>query len=322
MTTRESFKSLFYLFSGKPDSKLKILNRPVTIELKDLIELNDQVVDKLKLHNIEASISNCTLKLGKSNFLEFGSWLEFQSYNFKIQDQTKEIIIHWDFLVTLNDFKVPQRHTLTVRLSLSPNPKEVFQLMISDDNNDESFESRFGLCIARVNFISHRLADELLDVVEKWNVCLDNPFLPVQWFLKMKDHKKNIARIVHHSTHTTAVLFLLFSINLFFTNMNETATTREIAMATQILFGSIMLSKLSSTISNFLANKTYFSIDEYGSFSPFNITNGDEKHLKKIKINNNYKIRIFLFNALFAFFLNAAAGIAVCYIWSKYLGQN
>ena len=38
---KEQLKSLFYLFAGKPDSRIKVFNKPIFIERDDIIELND-----------------------------------------------------------------------------------------------------------------------------------------------------------------------------------------------------------------------------------------------------------------------------------------
>ena len=50
---KEAFKAMFYLFAGKPDSKVKMMNRRVTIAPDDLQDLNRKITDKLKLHNID-----------------------------------------------------------------------------------------------------------------------------------------------------------------------------------------------------------------------------------------------------------------------------
>jgi hypothetical protein len=44
---KEAFKAMFYLFAGKPDSKVKMMNRRVIIKFDDLQDLNVKIVEAL-----------------------------------------------------------------------------------------------------------------------------------------------------------------------------------------------------------------------------------------------------------------------------------
>ena len=55
---KEAFKAMFYMFTGKPDSQLKVFDNPVIITPNDLIELNTDICDKLTNHHVTATITH------------------------------------------------------------------------------------------------------------------------------------------------------------------------------------------------------------------------------------------------------------------------
>ena len=59
-------------------------------------------VDKLKLHRIDQSISTAVIKFEKEESVEFGTWAELESYDFKVPYVTQEVMLRWDFLLQLN----------------------------------------------------------------------------------------------------------------------------------------------------------------------------------------------------------------------------
>ena len=99
---KEAFKAMFYLFAGKPDSEVKIFNRRVIITPDDLNDLNLKITDKLKLHSIDHSVSTAVIKFDKEKSIEFGTWAELESYDFKVPYVTKEISLRWDFIKAIS----------------------------------------------------------------------------------------------------------------------------------------------------------------------------------------------------------------------------
>src|SRR5688572_16467377 len=98
---KESLKALFYLFAGKPDSVVKVFNKPVLIAPDDLAELNGRVQEKLQQHHIEAVIPSVSVRYDKNVIKEFGTWAEFESHRWTGPEVTEELAIRWDFMVKL-----------------------------------------------------------------------------------------------------------------------------------------------------------------------------------------------------------------------------
>ena len=315
---KEAFKAMFYLFAGKPDSKVKMMNRRVIITTEDLKDLNRKITDKLKLHHIDQSVSTAVVKFDKEESVEFGTWAELEGYDFKVPYITQEISLRWDFLIKLPSYAAAQRHTLTVRLASRPSPKDVFQIIFSQDPDDESeIETKLGLCMARVDFISHRLADELIDVVEEWNNSLRQPPSACDWFCKLEKFDNLIARTIHYSVPflTTALSFVLLGVLL--PNSTAQITTNEIIICSRWLLVSLLVLYAIINLSRYLASSCYRALNEYGMFVPFQITRGDENRIQKIDKGNRKKMISFFVNSGVAIALNIAAGIIVWILLPK-----
>lgn len=307
---KEAFKAMFYMFAGKPDSKVKMMNRHVTITPEDILDLNTKITDKLKLHNIDQSITTALIKFSKEESIEFGTWAEFKDYDFKIPYVTEEISLRWDFLIKLPVYAVAQRHTLTVRLSSKPNPKDVIQLIFSQDPDDDSdIETKLGLCMARVDFISHRLADELISVVVEWNNSLRQPVSACNWFCNLEKHGNLLARGIHYSLPIMFAVVSLFSLNTILPSQSNNVTVNDLANCSKWLLIAIIGLYISINYGKYLASKCFMALSNYGMFVPFQITRGDENRNLKNEKSNKKKIYSFFLNGGIALTLNVAAGI-------------
>jgi hypothetical protein len=315
---KEAFKAMFYLFAGKPDSKVKILNRRVIVKAEDIQDLNYKITDKLKLHLIDQSVSSAVIKFDKEKTIEFGTWAELQSYDFKLPYVTQEIFLKWDFLIKLPAYAAAQRHTLTVRLSTKPNPKDVLQAILSQDSDDASeLETKLGLCITRVDFISHRLADELIDVVVEWNNSLLQPDSACGWFCKLEKWDKWIARVIHYSIPILTSILALVLLGFVMPKNGGPITSSSMIYSFRWLLISILCLYVMINLSEHLANESFSAINEYGMFAPFLITRGDENQVRKIEKRNKKKIIGFFVNSGIALFLNIVAGLATCFLLPK-----
>ncbi len=74
---KDAFRAMFYLFAGKPDSKHQSFKGKVTVAPNDLVDLNNRIQDKFKLHSISQVITTLSLSLDKNQTLDFGTWAEF-----------------------------------------------------------------------------------------------------------------------------------------------------------------------------------------------------------------------------------------------------
>ena len=206
-------------------------------------------------------------------------------------------------------YAAAQRHTLTVRLSSKPNPKEIFQIILSQDPDDADIESKLGLCMARVDFISHRLADELIDVVEEWNESLKQPDSACNWFCKLEKYANMIARIIHYSIPLFTTALAVALLGVFFQDPSSPITNKEIIFCSRWLLISIISLYAFINCGKYLASKCFVALKEYGMFVPFHMTRGDQNRIQKIEKSNNKKIVSFFVNSGIAIILNLVAGI-------------
>jgi len=311
---KEAFKAMFYLFAGRPDSKTKLFRRKVSVTPDELYYINDMIAEKLKLHQIDQVVTTATIKFSRQEILQFGTWAEFRDFNWRIAHVTQEVSVRWDFMIKIDDYGVPQRHTLVMKLSGAPNPRDIFQMLMSQDIDDDDIEGKLGMCVARVDFISHRLADELIDVIAKWNESLKESPSTGNWFVELDKYDTLIARSINFSI---PIMFALVAV--LFAAMLIPAT--DDSLTAQIYLNGLrwlLISGLSlfviTRLSKYLAGKCYSAINEYGTFTPFQLTNGDRNLLEKHKKTNNSKIRAFAFNCGSAIILNILAGIAVYHL--------
>ncbi len=315
---KDAFKAMFYLFAGKPDSKVKMFNRRIILSPDDIQDLNTKITDKLKLHNVDQSISTAVIKFDKEESVEFGTWTELENFDFKIPYTTQEVSLRWDFRIKLDAYAVAQRHTLTVRLSKAPNPKDFLQMILSQDPDDESeLETKLGLCMVRVDFISHRLADELIDVVEEWNKSLYQPPSECGWFCKLEKFDTAISRTVHFSIPSIMTAFSFVLLEKLLPDSSSVITTNEILIASRWLLLSILFLIGFNSFGKYLARKCFMAINEYGAYIPFRLTRGDENRVQKIDQKNRKKVTSFIINSGIALILNIMAGIAVWYMLPK-----
>lgn len=73
------FKSLYYLIKGKRDTDIKLFTDHKQFSFSDIVELNDKVYRKLKLHELITDIVNVTVGLDNKKIKTFGNWTEFRN---------------------------------------------------------------------------------------------------------------------------------------------------------------------------------------------------------------------------------------------------
>ena len=311
----DDLRAMFHLLAGKPDSKIKLLHRPIFVTADDIVDINRKVFEKLNLHHTGNVVVSATLKFNKEESIQFGTWPEFQCFDWKIPRETEELSLRWDFLLDLQNSSTPRRHTLTVRISKAPRPRDFIQMVLSQDpDEDDDIQGRFAFCVVRVDFISHRLADELIDVVQSWNESLLQPDAAHGWFARLERWDQWIARAVHYSV-PVFICWLAIAVlkHLVPTHPGPigTETLRLIAEWTLL---SILILYVTSGFSRFLASKCFQAVNQYGIFVPFKLTNGDQRRLERYALKNRKCIRTVCISAGGAFVLNVLAGIVTFWL--------
>lgn len=308
---KEAFKAMFYMYAGKPDSIVKMFEKKIIVTVDDIIDLNRRVVGKLKLHNIDQCVSTANVKFDKGESVSFGTWVEFETHDWKVARITGEVSVRWDFMIQLAGYKQTQRHTLTVRLSASPRPIDILQsVLMKDPDEDIDIESKWAMCIARVDFISHLLGDELIDVVARWNESLSQPHVQKGWFSWVKKNFHYFAPLVRFSIPVGISTVLLSYLDvLFHVDHNAVVRVGDLLCMGRWLLVSAVAIYFSARFAYYLAGKCYMSVNEYGAVMPFLLTRGDENYAREAQLKNKSKIKSFFFNIGVAFIVNVVAGV-------------
>lgn len=306
---KEAFKAMFYMFAGKPDSRVKLFKRRVVVQHEDIRDLSRKIADKLKLHQIDQIVGTAIVRFDKEESLEFGTWAEFESFDWKTPYVTQSVSLKWDFMIKLPMYGTEQRHTLTVRLSATPRPNDVFQMIMSQDPDEEEVDDKIGLCVARVDFISHRLADELIRVVEEWNSMLRQPASACGWFCKLEAIDKWIARVIHYTMPILVTALACTWLGRVVTPSGNPASASDMATLVRWLLISILALYCSIRFSHYLASRCYSAINAYGAYIPFMLTRGDSNRADELQGRNRNQIFLFGLNCSIALLINITSAI-------------
>lgn len=219
----------------------------------------------------------------------FASWKEFMEYSFIENETISHVVLSWNFNALFPDYKFPQTHKLTVKISNKVSANELLQMMLSgelDEVND--LDTNMYPIYAKVSFINRSLGDELVDAVGYWVEGLEeNDLQKNKIALIMKKHKKIISNLIEHITFiflTTNILFLflnfLDSLNISIVGQINLFQLKRIFISAIIVLITLYMAK---SISFFFGKSLYQSLGKYGQSYVFDITKGDFKKAKKLK---------------------------------------
>ncbi|WP_335072540.1 hypothetical protein [Nostoc sp.] len=276
----DDLKSLFYQLNAKPDTEIRLLPGKKTLELADIININEQIQTKLRNHDVSASIGAINFILSNKKIKDYSTWAEFERENWNtINERIQTVTIHWDFVIKLPHYNLPQRHSIKLRLGNYIPPKDMFQLILTSDNIQELIEARSS-SVCKVDFINNIIAIELLNVVSNWYEGLrDSPESSfVHSFFKKQG--KFLSEIIRYASTIVLLMIVCQYSNYLFPILG---IKEEISVETLqklfIFLAAIFLTGLFSgfKIENFI-DKRVNRFEEYPSFS---ITRGDGKALEE-----------------------------------------
>ena len=258
--------------------------------------------------------------------LDFGTWAEFVSHDWRDPSAVKELTIRWDFLIKIEAYAQPQRHTLTVNFKTGMNPAALLRIVLDAVNAPQEIDmsKMFSGCVARVDFISHALADELLALVGKWHSTLPKGESVGTFLEKCEKNDKLIANLIKYSLPISAsviVYFVLLYLSSFY-QLNSILTVKIMRDFCLWIFGTFILLWAASKTGKFIANRTYQAITFYGAHHTFRFTSGDIELMKKLEEKNKKTASRFIFSICETVILHIFAGLIVYYLSRKTLIQN
>jgi hypothetical protein len=287
-----NIKALISKKSGKSDMLGKVYNKPIMVTLNSLGILKKEIEERLLQNQIESMIYEIEVTIEKGANYTFGSWDDFLSHRWDFESKTiKSLRLNWDFVIKFPNFDIPQRHSLTVKISSEANPSDVFRAIIQGSLDDsENFEVSTSLILCTVDFINDTLAEDLLDRIEKW--------------IEICDKHDNIGKFRS----------FLFKNKLLFAHLSEITIcflcSSIVFIAYSLLRQQIIISVNTVIIAVFITLPTIKAINmwahSFGSviynkcsqqmqFRVFNITSGDKRESSKECSKKDFKREFFCF---------------------------
>lgn len=301
----DEFKSVFYQLNAKPDTQICLLRGKKNLGLSDIRNINERISAKLKNHDVVAEIATINFVLSKRKIKDYSTWAEFERENWNtVNEKVRTLTIKWDVAIKLPQYKLPQRHSLKVRIGTEIPPKDIFQLMFTSDDITELMEARTP-SICKVDFVNDILADELVSIVSNWHEGLhDLPdSSPVNTFLTKRG--KLLSEIVRYS-FPVALLSISYQYYDYFMpllGVQEQIVLKDIEVLLIILVAIFLTGTfLGFKLERFIDER----INKFEEYPIFSITRGDVKAVEEFeKTNKN------LTNQIIARFLWVLFGLAI-----------
>lgn len=292
--------AILSLLHGKADSNCKIFKKPILVDKLNLQNLNQDIINKLNLHQVSDIVTNIDVSFANRHLLTFKSWNDFAEHDFAMDNsKIQSIVLQWDFFIKLDHYQMPQRHTLNVRIASTPKPSDIFKVLISGGFDEEhDIDIQGSTMIARVDFINNTLAEELLNVVSKWNELCDVAYTTQDKFRQFLFTNRTLL------ANLTEFFFMLSLVSAVGILMKLFEFGKSIELNSEVFLFLVLLSIPVSTlfkdIGRHFGKKMYNKLDDVIEVHVFNISKGDIKMIEKIKRTSQYKKEIigFIVNIL------------------------
>jgi len=314
----DTCRALFYLFTGRPDSKTQIFARRIILTPNDVSILDRKIIEKLQNHDISEVITSIILRFKNRRIVDFGSIERYQEFDWHVPERLEQLTIKWDFLVKLPHYLAPQRHTLSVKVSPFLRPIDLMRAVFSSDPDElDSSQVENAVCTARVDFLNHILADELLNIVDTWNDSVRRHPKPGDWLNKLESYDEYFMRGFQYATCFTVFMACL----AFYLRGTTDITSDSAALAGHIRFSTLWLAFASIIVFSVgrlgkqVGLWSQRLINRYGDSHVFECTNGDLQHVTEIATKNQRCGYYFIGSCLLAVALNLVASWIAVYIW-------
>ena len=282
----DTLKSVYYWINAKPDTHIKVFKQSKLVSFSDIIVLNGKVQQKLENHELFTNVTSITLTFEDGEIKSFNAWEVFKNHPWEVPNKTESITINWDITVQLPNYKLPQKHTLKVRIGSSLRPNEIFQIMTNGDDDIELHEN-MAFMVCKVDFINVVLSKELISIISEWYNILPSiqPKSKIQQFVEK--YKREIARVGHYLTTFTGLVILFFIFKLHTRTLEVKAFDinlyRDIYFWIICLFIAYFISNLFGTsFGQYIFNK----VNSYKESHIFKITSGDKNEQDELERKN------------------------------------
>ena len=286
----KDFKSVFYQLTAKPDSMTRVFTKDASIEIDDIRLLNDRVVEKLKSHYNDAGfLISVHVKFTNGKMKTFSSWRAFDEHKWYESESINKIVICWEFNAMLPQYTVPQKHTLTVKMTNSMRPEEMINIIFTGNIQElEELDRNFFPVVARVDFIDRVLGDELLNIVSDWMKGLkESSIEKSKTILFLKKNKGKLASILNFITYVVIAVSSIIVMNRYIRTLGIMSigqtTVDQLICLINAAFACSGVWILSKRLVSSVTDRIYDLLREYGDSCLFDITKGDKTRQEKIK---------------------------------------
>lgn len=281
-------KSLSYALNAKPDTEIRLFQENKRITRDNIIEINDLVLEKLNTEPTYGEIITSTvLQLSEKKVLDFGRWESFIEKDLNISNKVQSVSIKWDFLLNLPGYKIPQRHTLRLRLGSQIRPNEIIHIVLESENDSEIDEMSAN-AVCKVDFISDVISAELLGVIERWHAALptSDSFSLLEKFLHKK--AREISDFLDYFSYVVGIAVIILISNLSFVEeqiLNDLPNLFKFA-GFSIIF--IVMVRFFGGVFSIYLYKKMRTIKHYPIFL---VTRGDANKFEEVKTKNKHLVR-------------------------------
>ena len=178
----------------------------------------------------------------------------------------------------------------------------------------------FGGCIARVDFISHSLADELLALVGKWHATLPKSEAVGSIFERCEQNDSRIAFWIHYSFPVMGLVLSYYALQQVSARYVSSSPLTVQGMTDFCLWflGVAFLLWGANSLGKYIANKTYKAITSYGAHHTFQFTPGDTELRRKLAERNKKSATKFCVHLGQATAIHVLAGLIIVFLVGKH----
>lgn len=284
----KTFKSLYYDLNAKPDTRIKIFDESRKISKSDLIDLNRQVIAKLRNHQVVTFMSTVKIALSDKSILEYNYWKEFEDDNLEYPSYVNAIHLSWDFYLKMPDYKLPQRHTLRFKIGSQVKPSDLIEAMFTSESEIELSEVS-SKAVCKVDFINSVISVELVNLVDGWYSSLPRSDKKNSIHKFMTSHDEHIRSGTSVSFNILGILlgYLVIKYLLHFNLLGENLVS-SFLMGLSMLWALVYI---MGFVGEIVGDVIKGMINKIRTKSMFDVTKGDKNRNREINDENNLNIK-------------------------------
>ncbi|EHL17371.1 hypothetical protein HMPREF9630_00538 [Peptoanaerobacter stomatis] len=309
-----TYNALCHRIFTNPDNTQKIFYNNILLKINDVYDIIERVNRKFSLHNNTEFSITIGVKFDDREYIEFSGYESFKHHDWNENKSILNMTITWDALLKIPNYEIPQRHRLILKMSNSMRPEEILKIIFSGEIDDmEELDKKFFPIVVRAEYISQRIGQELISIVEEWVKNNEQPTINPKYINYLKQKKYIISKAIELISTLLAFLalatiFLNFIDSVDFNNLGQ-ISKENLKLLSLYNITIIAVLGFISRISYHFATKIYDLLRDYGFGYMFNITKGDKKLIDRLKKQEQHSNVRLVVNFLFALIFNVICSI-------------